>query len=251
MNFIKPFIFCVLTLLMSCSQNDNENIVDNYDSVSVNVENAGTLSQALEKYDAKYIKELTIIGEINARDFNFFKNNCISVQYLNLEGSEIKSYEGNVGTNEGYNYYYTANEIPLGACFYWEPIDEGMPSLHKVTIPNNIVAIRRNAFARAYNLGEINFPEGLKTIDFVAFALCKSLKKIALPSTICEIGKEAFRDCKNLKEVKINAVYPPKLANDAFSGISENAELIVPKGSYEDYNKSQWKLYFKIVELTN
>ena len=251
MNFIKPFIFCFLTLFISCSQNDDESNLNNYDSVSVNVEHAGTLSQALDKYDVKHIKKLKIIGEINARDFNFFKNNCISVQYLNLEGSEIKFYEGNIGTNEGYNYYYAANEIPLGACFYWAPIDEGMPSLHKVTIPNDIVAIRRNAFARAYNLSEINFPEGLETIDFVAFALCKSLEEIVLPSTLVEIGKEAFRDCKKLKKVKIKAAYPPNLDNDAFSGIAENAVLIVPKGSYEDYNKSQWKLYFKIVELTN
>lgn len=251
---ISTYIFIAFLsafMISSCSKEENDNSIEDQSSVSANVDEAGLLSQALQHYTASQIEKLTISGYINARDFRFIKSNCTSLQELNLSNVKISSYEGNSGTNEGYNDYYAANEIPLGAFFYWAPVDEGMPSLKKVVLPNNIVAIRRNAFARAYNLTEINIPEGVKCIDFVAFALCKSLQNIVLPSTLGEIGTQAFRDCEKLENVKIQANYPPKLGNDAFGGISNNAKLIVPKGSADAYKKSSWSKYFEISESNN
>ena len=251
---ISTFIFIALfsTLIFSsCSKEENDNSIENNSSVSVNVDEAGLLSQALQHYTSNQIKKLTISGYINARDFRFIKSNCVSLEEINLSNVIISSYKGNSGTNEGYDYYYASNEIPLGAFFHWVPVDEGIPSLKKVVLPENIVAIRRNAFARAYNLTEINIPEGIKSIDFVAFALCKSLQNIILPSTLGEIGAQAFRDCEKLEYVRIKSIYPPKLEDDAFEGISNNAKLIVPKGSSDAYKKSSWNKYFNISESDN
>ena len=207
------------------------------------VEKAGSLLQILN--NPTEVKSLSINGYINASDFNFLKKHCTSIQNIYLSGVEICSYEGSEGTNEGYNYYYNANEIPLGSFFYWLPIDDGMPSLKSVVLPDNIIEIGRNAFARAYNLADINFPEGLNRIGFVSFAFCKTLNTIALPSTLKRIDDCAFNNCECLENVYIKAENPPHLGNNVFDGISKEAFLFVPTESYGKYKSSLWSHYFK------
>ena len=218
------------------------------DEVVVTVNQAGTLKKILTDYDADAILSLAVSGELDARDFNYLKNRCTSLQDVDLSGTTIVAYTGNEGTNEGYAASYAANEIPLGAFFYWVPADEGMPSLQRVVIPASTVVIQRNAFARAYNLTDINFPEGLKTIGYVAFALCSSLEEIYLPSTLKEIGQQAFHNCNGLKEVHVASSTPASLGYDAFGEIHEGAVLYVPKGALEIYQKSDWNNYFLIKE---
>ena len=210
---------------------------------SIFVERAGTLSQILN--NPTEIKSIAINGNINASDFNFIKKHCLSIQNIDLSEAKICSYEGSEGTNEGYNLYYKENEVPLGSFFYWFPIDDGMPSLKNVVLPDNIVAIGRNAFARAYNLTDINFPEGLTTIGFVSFCLCETLNTIVLPSTLERIDNCAFHNCKCLENVFIEAENPPCLGNNVFDGISKDAFLFVPTKSYEMYKSSLWGHYFK------
>ena len=220
----------------------------NTDRVVVTVPVAGTLKDALKNYDTAKILNLTVKGEMDARDFNFLKCHCKNLKDVDLSEVTIIKYTGTEGTNEGYTYTYVSNQIPLGAFFYWVPEDEGMPSLQRVVIPKSTKVIQRNAFARAYNLTDINFPEGLKTIDYVAFALCSSLEEIYLPSTLGEIGQQAFHNCSSLKKVHVASSSPAYLDYDAFGKIDENAVLYVPKGSLKKYQDSDWSYYFNIQE---
>lgn len=242
----------------------------------LNLATAGSLEKALEGRDLSSIVSLKLSGEMDARDFNFIKWNLQNIEVIDLSGITIAAYSGPEGTNEGYAGIYPADEIPLGAFFYWcdhikddmliendeRHYDEGMPSLRSVKLPSGIKAIRRNAFARAYNLTSINFPEGLEIIDFVSFRYCISLESIDLPSSLKEISHWAFTEMASLKEVRCRGIIPPTL-NDSFGTLSDiegargwadplsydlsglNAILYVPESSVETYRLSDWGTVFK------
>lgn len=247
-------------------------------TVCITTPSAGTVGEQLSEYTCRNITSLLITGHIDARDFNFIKWNCINVQYIDLSGTVIDAYSGRDGTNEGYMFDYDADEIPLGAFFYWIShaenhngsmvfvdngtgyYDEGMPSLKSVKLPQGIRAIRRNAFARAYNLTDINIPEGVESVDLVAFRYCTSLSEITLPSSLKEIGLLAFTSMYSLRTVHCRAAMPP-VTNKSFGVICDSTDrgrvevnsystddkvenLYVPKGSRKAYVDAGWLDYF-------
>lgn len=256
----------------SCSSssdddNDTSKIEQNTDSTkpievkgisrAINLQTAGTLSSFISEEDAPNIGQLKLSGHMDARDFDFIKWKCMKIEVVDMADVVIDKYKGADGTNEGYDATYGANEIPMGAFFYWNtskkydypgmPRDEGMASLKKIVLPQGITAIRRNAFARAYNLTEINIPEGVKEIDFVSFAICQSLKEITLPSTLKEVGKQAFADMSSLEKMTVLATTPPTAVSNSFQGIANKATLFVPKGTKSLYAKATgWKEFATI-----
>lgn len=239
---------------------------------------AGTLSSLLTSEECAQIKNLTLKGKIDARDFNFIKWNMLNVENIDISNVEIEAYLGDCGTNEGYEAEYPANTIPLGAFFYWEShfengvdvdndpefYDEGMSSIKTIKLPSNLVGIERNAFARAYNLVEINIPEGVTHIDYVSFRYCVSLKAITIPSTVTTIGLWAFTQMNALEKVYCYATTPPS-TNQSFGGVDDiagargwvrndtynseiTATLYVPGESVGLYQSSEWSDYFSKIE---
>ena len=241
------------------------------------------------------ITSVTLYGTIDARDFSTLKWNFRNLQDVDLSNTNISAYSGEYGTNEGYydgsSYsVYFANEIPIGAFFYWqsnhirefpaELNDEGMPSLRSVKLPEGIKTIRRNAFARAYNMKEINIPEGVETVEMVAFRYCMSIEKLYLPSTLKNVGWLAFTEMPSLKEVHIAAPEIPTEDNshgtpqtfgnrldasqledvighifrgwviemEGYASMNEKTEavLFVPVGSKDKYK--DWEKYFVRIE---
>ena len=238
-----------------------EFVDDNYEtSASIYLEMAGTLSSKLSKSQASELLKLKLSGHMDARDFDYIKWNCMKIEEVDLSDVVIDSYIGSDGTNEGYDASYEANEIPMGAFFYWvnsykynytgRPSDEGMPSLKKIVLPQGIKAIRRNAFARAYNLTEINIPEGVESIDFVAFAICTSLEELKLPASLSTVGKQAFADMKSMKRFYVAANTPPTAYSNSFQGIPSDAVLYVPSGTENQYrNAVGWNTFTSIVGI--
>ena len=226
--------------------------------VSIYLQQAGTLSSIISKTQASNLLRLKISGHMDARDFDFIKWDCMKVEEVDLSEVVIDSYSGVEGTEEGNNKTYAANEIPPGAFFYWSnvhkyiydgmPVDEGMASLKKIILPNGIKAIRRNAFARAYNLTEINIPDGVESIDYVAFAICTSLEEIKLPASLKTVGKQAFAGMTNIKRFYVDAQTPPSALNNSFDGIPSNAVLYVPSGTEYQYRSAAgWNRFTNIV----
>lgn len=226
-------------------------------SASIYLEKAGTLSSKISKSQASELLKLKLSGHMDARDFDFIKWKCMKIEVVDLADIVIDKYVGADGTNEGYDATYEANEIPLGAFFYWTtsrkynyegmPKDEGMASLKKIVLPQGIKAIRRNAFARAYNLTEINIPEGVEAIDYVAFAICTSLEELRLPSTLKTVGKLAFADMSKMKRLYVSATTPPTASSNSFQGITD-ATLYVPNGTESLYrNATGWNTFTQIV----
>ena len=308
------FIIGIIVAFAACAKIENkptvevsDKLIKNGDYVYAYLTKPGILYQLYKNdYSKEYGEEIwddvvkiKIDGVIDARDFSTLKWNFRKLQDLDISGVSISEYRGEHGTNEGYYNMaeypeysvYNANEIPIGAFFYWERndirefpqelFDEGMPSLHSIKLPEGIKTIRRNAFARAYNLREINIPEGVETVEMVALRYCMGVEKLYLPSTLKNIGWLTFTEMPMLKEVHIAAKEKPEennIHNEAQSfgnrldasqvqgeigqifrgwvvdvegmeshSYKTNATLYVPKGCKNNYKK--WEKYFQnIVE---
>ena len=230
-------------------------------SRTLHLDKAGSLSTLLPKSEADKVVNLKLSGHMDARDFDYIKWDCMGVEVVDLSDVVIDSYTGVEGTMEGKNVSYANNEIPYGAFFYWSdahkyvydgmPKDEGMASLKKIVLPQGIKAIRRNAFARAYNLTEINIPEGVEAIDYVAFAICNSLEELRLPSTLKTVGQLAFADMNKMKRLYVSATTPPTASSNSFQGITD-ATLYVPSGTESLYrNATGWKNFSKIESIND
>ena len=213
--------------------------------------------QGLSFFAARNFTNLKIHGEMDARDFYFLKTFSTMLEYLDISDVKIKEFYGPYGTMHDFHsmaqlndVQYDADEIPSGAFFYWIPKDEGMPSLREITLPEGITRIRRNAFARAYNLTKINIPNGVISLDRWCFCCCSSLKGIEIPETVVEIERQAFAGTP-LSIVHLRASLPPKLDYEVFEygDIAGGRTLYVPKGSQKSYEESDWAIYFdKIIE---
>ena len=213
--------------------------------------------EGLAFFAARNFTNLKIHGEMDARDFYFLKTFSTMLELLDISDVKIKEFYGPYGTMHDFHsmaqlndVQYDANEIPSGAFFYWIPKDEGMPSLREITLPEGIVRIRRNAFARAYNLTKINIPNGVTGLDRWCFCCCSSLKEIEIPESVVDIERQAFTDSP-LQVVRSRAKQPPKLDFEVFKcdSIISVRTLYVPKGTQKAYEESDWATYFdKIIE---
>ena len=79
----------------------------------------------------------------------------------------------------------------------------GNAEITSVTIPDSVVEIGEEAFARCGNLAEVRLPSGLKELPDKAFYLCNALKKIEIPSGVESIGMNAFEGCGSLESVTV------------------------------------------------
>lgn len=137
----------------------------NTDMFAAYLSKAGMLSTVLFEAKAKNVLELKLSGRIDARDFEYIKWCCSRIQVLDLKDVVIDAYTGEDGTNEGtYDTFY-ANKIPTGAFYYWGtskkhnftgiPRNEGMTSLKKIILPNDLDSIGEKAFANMAQLESV------------------------------------------------------------------------------------------------
>ncbi len=72
-----------------------------------------------------------------------------------------------------------------------------------------------------------------------AFKNNKKVQKIEIGKNIVSIGKKAFANCKNLKTITISSMNltDETISEDAFSGISADVTIKVPKSKYKEYKK--------------
>ena len=117
-------------------------------------------------------------------------------------------------------------------------------SLTSVTIKSG--SIGEQAFDECRNLTSISLQEGVTSIGAKAFRECKQLEgDLVIPSTVTNIGEEAFYNLQ-LTSVKVFALVPPELGNDALHANT----IYVPDD--EKYKKCDgWKNFQNIKLLTD
>ncbi|MDD5183671.1 MAG: leucine-rich repeat protein [Paludibacter sp.] len=141
-------------------------------SKTVNVATAGTLNNLLTSDEKSTISNLTITGNIDARDFRIMRDSMANLKALDISAVTIVSYTGYDGT--GYSgSTYPANEIPENA-FYASGFG-----------PGNL----------NYGLASIVLPTSLTSIGRMAFTFCSSLTSVSISASVTQIGLVAFVGC--------------------------------------------------------
>jgi hypothetical protein len=219
-------------------------------SKSVTVATAGTLgTTALTATELSTVTNLTIIGNLDARDFKTMRDNMPALAVLNMSAVSIKAYSGYDGTNFSYsksgNYYgyvnisYIANEIPLYA-FYDGAQYNGLSnynnygggystrilnpnyansktSLSSITLPNSITSIASQTFQGCSGLLSVNIPNSVTSIGILAYSGCVGALTATIGNGVTSIGTSAFSGCSGLTAVTIGSS-ATTIENNAFDG---------------------------------
>lgn len=152
--------------------------------VVINVPKAGTLKECIAAAGKDYtrIQSLKITGQIDIVDFRFMKT-MTNLSALNLKEVKIMK------RVDEYGHEYAEDAIPESAF----GIDNNVPRLNNLVLPDNLKTIGSMAFYCQSLSGSLIIPEGVKVIRESAFAECRNLLGIlSLPSTLVEIGCNAF-----------------------------------------------------------
>lgn len=148
-------------------------------------------------------------------------------------------------------------------------------SLAEITIPNNVTNIGEYAFSGTawYKLQpngmlyigkvlykyngdmpkntSIEVKEGIKSIAGAAFQFYDNLTSIIIPKSLESIGAYAFSDCSSLALITCQAVMPPTIDYDTFSGVNKSIPVYVPAGSVAIYQSTKgWNEFTNIVGVS-
>ena len=80
----------------------------------------------------------------------------------------------------------------------------GLCKLSRITIPNGLTSIGKEAFWYCENLSNVQLPSSLREIAASAFTGCGALTGITIPGSVNSIGGDAFTGCSSLKNVTIS-----------------------------------------------
>ena len=215
-------------------------------SKTINVTNAGTLETLLTTNELKTVTDLTLTGEIDARDFKTMRN-MSALSIIDLSSATVNAYNGANGTSE-IETTYLENEIPAKA-FYLKYFDFNtiiLPNsitslgdyafyyclgLKSINLPSSVKKIGNHAFEYCTSLsGSLILPESLKTIGDYAFYYCYGFNgTLSIPTSVNEIGEYAFYLCSNLKGELVLPDSINEIKNGVFSGCEKLiGELIIP-----------------------
>ena len=225
---------------------------------NINIIAPGTLNNLIDSQEKNIITELTINGNIDARDFKYLRDELPLLTSLDLSETIIKNYYGTGGTFYWIDYYpYLDNEIPtqcfLRLNFIPENNDNRRPEslLTKLILPKSITSIAESAFTYHSGLKELIIPDNVKKIGIASFEKCKGLEYLNIGTDIKIIDNQAFLDCKNLKTIIIKAINPPiaygLTFRNSYNHTSEkNCPIVyVPDQSVDLYNNAQGFEYYK------
>ena len=113
-----------------------------------------------------------------------------------------------------------------------------------LTIPGSVVigsktrtvtTLADSLFFDCKEISSVIFNEGLESIGERAFVRCGLTGTIVLPSTLTTIGERAFSYCDNVEKYILQAMTPPALANDVFTGSNSKALFYISCEVMDDY----------------
>lgn len=118
----------------------------------------GTLSTIIPESETGTIKDLTLFGTLDARDFAFLKN-AMNVNRLDISGVNIAAY----GSDQ-------ANAIPRDAF-------RGKSALKEVILPNSVNRFNNACFALS-GITSITIPASVSKYEYNIFVSCTALRDI-------------------------------------------------------------------------
>lgn len=186
-------------------------------ALDINV-SPGALENALKNTDLNSVSELTLNGNIDARDLQTLSSLPAGVTSLNLASTDIDKIV--LRDKKLFNHsLLEANVIP-DYCFF-------RSNIKNIKLPLSTTSIGAGSFAGSA-IDKISIPEGVETIGEYAFYDCPELEEITIPSTVVSIGKGAFANCPKLRYVNIRTRKITEIPDECFRGDSSLEEMIVP-----------------------
>lgn len=99
----------------------------------------------------------------------------------------------------------------------------------------NVVKIGDEAFYNNKTLKTIKLPETIVEIGKDCFNAC-TIEEIKIPKTVEKIGERAFMN-SSLINISFTSAQPPTIEEDAFSRVSEDCKVHVPKKYSKEYQQ--------------
>lgn len=112
-----------------------------------------------------------------------------------------------------------------------------LSTVRKLTCPDTLKVIFREAFAQCTSLSQIKFNEGLEEIGEDAFAECFEIKELYFPDSLTHILKSAFESCVNLEKISL----PKNISQIRFFAFEDCKKLkeIEYRGTIEEWNQQR------------
>lgn len=82
----------------------------------------------------------------------------------------------------------------------------------------------------------VTIPSGTTVIATHAFNGCSGLTEVTIPSSVTEIQISAFTENDSLATITFEGDNPPTVADNAFSNLPADVEVVVPSGATEAYS---------------
>ena len=168
-------------------------------SKTINVATAGTLSTILTAGEKTTVTNLTVTGEIDARDVKCMRDEMTLLAVLDLSATVIKQHTGTTGTYPSPSASYPANQIPQYS-FCNPTTGISKISLETIMLPVTVNFIGSNSFRGCTGLtGTLTLPGSVTTIGDAAFQSCSGLTgSLILPNSVTRIANNAFSYCTGL-----------------------------------------------------
>ena len=154
--------------------------------------------------------------------------------------------------------------IPNSVTSIGESVFYGCSGLTSVTIPNSVTSIGAHAFDDCsgltsaildnnwivsgcsigtlfgFQIKECIIGNSVTSIGASVFANCNALTSVTIPNSVTSIGNQAFNGCSALTSVESEIENPFALGTQAFTNISKQCVLRVPKGTKDAYIAKGW-----------
>ena len=187
-------------------------------AVTVSVDSPGTLSSLISTADKKTITDLTVTGNVDARDFKCLRDELTVLSRLDISAVNIQAYSGTGGTSSSTNYL--VNRLPDNSFMnktvlkiivlpasltYMGAYSLCGTGVTTVNIPPLVTYITYNVFENTYSLTEITVDAANPSYtsqDGILFnkikttlLQCPTLKKgdYIIPASVVTINNVAFK----------------------------------------------------------
>ena len=180
-------------------------------------------------------------------DYNCFSEEAYNNATLYVPGASYNDYKVASGWRRFANIVGVLHDFEVDGVYY------------AITDANTVAVTARDNRYNSYS-GSIEIPSMVtyNGTDYVvasiaqyAFYNCTGLTSVTIPMSVTEIGNYAFLGCTNVSQVNCNSYTPPVMAGYyAFDPTCyQNATLIVPDGTEEQYQSTDWWNQFTQVKL--
>ena len=199
---------------------------------TVHVATVGTLNSLMTDDEKQNITDLTVTGNIDARDVRIMRDRMTKLEKLNLFDVNIKAYTGIQGPNFDTKIVYPENEFPEYS-FYNSTTGTGKRSLKTVILPENLTSVGEKSFYYS-GLQNLILSNSINRVKEWAFYKC-SISELSLPNSITRIDVYAF---SNIPITKLSLSNNLKfIGHSAFSS-TNITELVIPNSVTNLYGQT-------------